>query len=163
MSDEIISALAEFVRESLELRVLAEMPVTDSAPAEVLGSLRDVRRRLDRTEEILARAVRLKARAHRAATLANASADDAWDQAIRRTRAAPIQAGGEYSSARERHAEANLAILDLRHAARRATDLAHHCDEAVDVIRLAHRGLEGARQDTLAVLRAYAFESHLER
>jgi len=163
MSADFTTLLTGHVRETLDLRLGAELPHPQATPSEVLAGLQDIRRRIDRVEELLSQVMRARARAQRAATLAQAEADDAWDEAIRRVRSAPLQAGGEYSSARERHAEANLAILDRRHAARRAAELAHQCDEATDVIRLAHRGLDGVRQDCLAILRALAFESHLER
>lgn len=159
---DLVQVLTGYVREVLDLRMGAELPAT-VAPADALASLQDIRRRIDRAEELHSRAIRVRARAHRAAHAADAEADDAWDQAIKRVRGQPVTPGGEYASARERHAAANLDIIDLRHTARRARETAHHCDEALDVIRLAHRGLDGVRQDALAVLRTYAFESHLER
>ncbi len=160
---DLPTVLGSYVTEALQLRLGVDTSRSGVAPALTLEHLQDVRRRLDRVEELLTRGIRVRARAQRAAAAAQAAVDDAWDAAIRKVRAAPVQAGGEYSSARERHAEANLAVLDLRHAARRAHETAHHCEEAVEVIRVAHRGLDGVRGDALAVLRTLAFESHLER
>ncbi len=160
---DIPTTLGGYVREALALRLAPDLPGVAATSVEVLAGLQHVRRCLDRVEELLGMTLRVRARAQRAAVVAQATADDAWDNAIGRVRSAPVKAGGEFTSARERHAEANLVILDLRHAARHAVELAHHCDEAVEIIRLAHRGLDGVRQDHLAILRALAFESHLER
>jgi hypothetical protein len=163
MSDEVRAALAAYMETALELRFGVALPVSQSAPSEISECLLDVRTRLDRVEAMYTGAIRIKARAHRAAAHAKATFDDAWDTAAVDRRTAPVRRGDEYATAKERHAEANLATLDLRHSSRAADELAHHCDEAVDVLRLAHRGLDGVRQDILTMLRAAQFESHLER
>jgi hypothetical protein len=164
MSDEELGpVLDRFVAEALQLRMVSDLPVTAGTAAEAIAFLGTVRARLDRIEEMLSRVLRLRARAQRAHTVATAAADDAFDTAITRQRAAPVQSGGEFSSARERAALANLAVMDLLHAARRTALTAHMCDEAVDLIRLAYRGLDGLRTDTATLLRSLAFESHLER
>jgi len=152
-----------YIAQVRALRDLPVLPGPGHAPADVLEHLHEIRSRLDRVEELLSNTLRLRAAAQRNAVIASGEVDDAWDLAIRRLRAAPVQSGGEFTSARERHAEANLAVLDARHAARRAVQTAHRCEEAAEVIRLAHRGLDGARADILTVLRTLAFESHLER
>lgn len=163
MSDDVRAVLAGYITEALDLRFSGESLKPGASPAEVLDNLYGVRLRLDRIEELHARALRVKARAQRAATLATATADDAFDRAAQTRRTAPVIRGDEFSSARERTAEANLATLDERIAARQATDLAHHTDEAVDVIRLVHRGLDGVRHDLHTVLRAMTLETNLER
>lgn len=150
------------VTEAIGLRVGADLAGTLD-PADLAATLRDVRARQDRVEELLRTTLRLRARAHRRAQLAQHGLDDAFDQALHNHRAAPVARGGEFTSAHERDAEANLATIDLRFAARTANTLAHRCDETVDVLRLTHRGLDGVRQDIHALLRAAAFESHLER
>lgn len=163
MSDDVQAALNGYLQQALALRFDGEPPSLHATPKELLDALLDTRHRLDRAEAILGRAIRLRARAHRASAAATAVADDAWDWAVQRARSAPVTRGGEYSSARERHADANLAVLDVRRAARAATDLVSSCDEATDVIRLAHRGLADLRYELLTVLRTLQFESHLER
>lgn len=150
------------VTEAIGLRAGADLAGTLD-PADLAAALRDVRGRQDRVEELLRTTLRLRARAQRGAQLAQHALDDAFDQAIHTNRAASVTPGGEYSSARERTAEANLATIDLRGTARGTHTLAHRCDETVDVLRLTHRGLDGVRQDIHALLRAAAFESHLER
>lgn len=163
MSDDIRELLSGYAGEALDLRFAGGLPGPQSAPKQILDALLDVRRRLDRVEALLGRAVRIRARCARASAAAKAAADDAWDRAAQRGRSAPVARGDEFSSARERHADANLAVLDERRAAREAAGLADHADEAVEVLRLAHRGLADLRQDVMAILRALQFESHLDR
>lgn len=100
--------------------------------------------------------------------MATQTAEDAWDRASQlvreQARNIPVtRRSDEFLTGKERAADTNLAVLDQRIAARQAADLAHTCDEAVDVLRLSHRGLDGVRQDLLTILRTLAFESHLER
>ncbi len=164
MSAEIPAVLDEYLSEAQDLRTsLPPMPDTQAAPAEVHDYLLDVRRRLDRMEHLLATAVRVRGRVRRAAANATHQADDDWDEAILKVRAAPVRRHDEYSSAKERSAEANLATMTARRAARAAADLASTCDEAAEVLRLLHNGLDNVRRDTLTVLRLVQFESHLER
>jgi len=161
---DLADRLNTHLTEAILLRgELPPMPGTQAAPHEVHEHLLDVRRRLDRVEHLLALGLRVRAMAHRGVARSTADAEEAWDDAILRVRSAPVRRGDEYSSARERAAEANLATIEARRAVRAAQDAASHCDEAVDVLRTLHRGLDSVRQDTLAVLRLMQFESHLER
>lgn len=156
-------SLETFIEEARALREVDPMPDTQAPPHEVHTYLLDVRRRLDRIEQILALATRARAHAKRQAATATAAADDDWDAAVTRLRNQPVRRGDEYSSARERAAEANLECLSARKNARSATDALSHADELLDVVRLLHKGLDGIRQDTLTTLRLVQFESHLER
>lgn len=169
MADQSASAkfdiglfLDQAITEAIKLRAGTDLGGTLD-PGEMSATLRDVRGRQDRVEELLRNAVRLRSRVQRAAQLTQHCLDDATDQALHNNRSASVSQLGEYSSARERTAEANLATIDLRVNARDAHQLAHRCDETVEVLRLTHRGLDGVRQDIHALLRASAFESHLER
>ncbi len=152
-----------YLREARALRAVDPLPDAQAPPHEVHGYLLDVRRRLDRLEQILALATRARALAKRTATEALTTADEAWDEACMKIRTNPVRRGDEYSSARERAAEANLACLSTSRAARRAAESLAHADELLDVLRLLHKGLDGVRQDTLTTLRLVQFESHLER
>jgi hypothetical protein len=160
---DIPSLLDGYLREAIELRMLAELPALSSSMVDIQGALLDARQRQDRVEELMRNAMRIKARAQRSATAATLTADEAWDQAAVSNRTAPVQRGEEYMSGKERHAHANLAVLDLRRAARAAQELAHICEEAVDVLRTVYWGVSGVRDDIRELLRTTAFESHLER
>lgn len=163
MSQDLDQFVSTMINEVLTLRTTVQWPSLEAGPSELLHFLLDIRKRQDRVEEIFSSVVRLRSRAQRVSSIADAVVEDAWDKAAVKRRGAGVQRGDEFSSARERHAEANLDVLDLRHAARQAAQQAQLADEAVDVIRLAHRGLDGVRQDVLTVLRALQFETHLER
>lgn len=154
--------LDQAVTEAVKLRADTDLGGTLD-PADLAHTLRDIRGRQDRVEELLRQVTRIRGRAVLAAQLAQHKLDDGVDQALHTNRTASVSRLGEYSSAHERDAEANLATIDLRFAARAAHQLARRCDETVDVLRLTHRGLDGIRQDIHALLRASAFESHLER
>lgn len=163
MSEELRTALSTMMAEALDLRLGVKLPAAGSGLIEIEQSLLDVRRRQDRIEELLGNAIRAKARCHRAANHATAAAHDAFDQALQAARSGPVMRGGEYVSAKERQAEANLATMSARIAQRNAEDLHMVCEEAVDLLRLTWRGIDGARQDLLTLIRSAAFESHLER
>lgn len=156
-------SLQSMVDEALEHRITAILPPVGASSAMVQESLHAVRQRLDRVEELLGKALTLRARAHSRATNAQHVLDDAWDLAAQRRRTAPVAFGAEYTSARERNAEANLATLDQRAAQRIHADAAQRCDNAVEFLRLTYRGLEGIRQDHHMILRALQFESSLDR
>jgi hypothetical protein len=162
MSDDDVRAqLDELVVEAIRLRFDTPPPRLRS-PHELLDALYDVRVRLDRVEQILSQAQRLRARARDAAASAEALAEEAWDRAAQQARNSPVSRD-DYSSARERAAEANLAVLTERRTARAASALASYVDNQVDVLRTANRGLDGLRHDLLAALRAFQIESSLER
>ena len=67
MPADFTTLLTGHVRETLDLRLGAELPTVHAAPSEVLGNLLDVRRRIDRVEELLSQVLRARARAQRAA------------------------------------------------------------------------------------------------
>lgn len=159
----IKNQIDELIREALTQRFGVKVPAATAAPLEVREALYEARARLDRVEELLGKAVLLAATAREFAGLATATLDDAWDEKIVQLKNSPVRQGSEYPTARERHAEANLAVLDLRRKSRAADEVVAQCEKAVTVIRLAHRGLEGVRQDFRTWLDAFKFESHLDR
>lgn len=132
-----------------------------AAGDELLECLLDVRTRLDRLEELLGNALRLRGEVHRRHTAVRVQVDDAWDEAAVRQRASTVR--DEYSSAKERTAATNLEVLDLRRAERAADADARACDEAVEQIRLRYRGLSELRQDIHTIVKARQFESTLDR
>ncbi len=165
MPADISDLLDAYVTEVLELCLGYEAPDW-GAVGHVEASTRtlaDIRKRLDRVDELLSNTITLRGRLHRIATAAKSVADHAWDTAAMKRRAAPVQRGEEFYSAREREAEANLASINERHTAKQAADQAHTADTAYEVIRLNQRGLERVRTDLLAVMRAVQFESSLDR
>lgn len=166
--DQMREVVDRAVGEAVILRFDTPSPSFDADPAEILTALQDVRRRLDRVEELYANSMRVKAQAQRDRAVCQALADDAWDTAItgartgRRT-VAVINTRDEFVSAKERDAEANLATVEHRRKARQADDAYTAIAANVEVLRTIHRGLDSVRHDLLTVLRTLAFESTLDR
>ena len=164
MSDDnpdLRSTLAAMVDESLRLRMAAQLPKPDASTGELLDALLVVRSSIDRMEELLATSLQLRGFAARKHTVCRVQVEDAWDEVAVRTRQSAVR--DEYSSAKERAAAANLEVLDLRRLERRAQRDLQICDEAVESIRLRHRGASDLRQDVLAVIRIRQFETAMER
>lgn len=166
-ADDIRTTVEGYIAEALELRVGVEVPAPGSDPKHILESLLAARQRLDRVEELLHRALRIRHRIQRSLTVVRAQHDDARDAALtdaRQQRGGPVTRDtDQYSSAQERAAAANLATLELRRFLRQTEEVASYCDEAVDLLRLAHRGLEGVRMDHMTIVRSTQFESTLDR
>jgi hypothetical protein len=168
---ELEHHLAGWTAEAVELRFGAAgdplgavgLPPTESGPQQVLESLLRVRSRLDRVEALAVRATRARGRLQRASQAAKAQAGEAWDREIARVRSSPVRRGDEFTGPRERYAEANLATLVEQRTERQSSLLLVSADTAVDAIRQCQRGLDSLRQDHIAVMRSYQFESHLER
>lgn len=165
--DATVAQLDQATEEALRLRFGIEFPGFDADPAAVLAAVQDVRRRLDRVEELLAITLRIKAAADHDRNIWQHKTDDEWDQAL--VNARDVRKGvvfrerDEFSSAKERAAEANLATFSLRRKARDAAEIANQCAATADILRLTQRGLDGIRHDLLATLRTLAFESTLDR
>lgn len=158
-------SLEELVAEAVELRFggsgLPEGQVTPAVAQEVLL---DTRKRLDRVEEILVRVIRLRGSARRRASAEQDQVDDAWAKSIQQIANSPQRRSGyDYSGAKERYAEADLNVLDLRIKQRKASNVADQTQTAYDVVKTCHRGLDTLRTDCTAFLRSLQFESHLER
>jgi hypothetical protein len=157
--------LEALLSEALGLRSGLSLPSINQGPVEVLERLIDVRTRLDRVEELLSRAVRFRTAVRSRLKEASGSLDEAWAtkvaQPSARRRVASDGWGG--SAPRERYAEADLATLDEKRNVRRLEQWFDQVNDAVEVIRQAHRGLDTTRQDLHLILRAISVESALER
>lgn len=163
MNQDLTKLLTSHLDEVMAHRFGFKMPPLHASPTEVHESLLDVRNRLDRVEQKLGEVIRIKGVAGRYLAAATARVEDAWDEVVTEARKKPVARGDEYSSAKERHAEANLAVFDKRRAQRAAQDLYSKAEEKTDLIRLAHRGLADTRHELLTILRAVQFESSMDR
>jgi hypothetical protein len=141
--------------EARELRA-AQQPGEADGPTEVRKRLVDIRRRLDRLEQITADLGRIRARADAMTRNAQDAYDDAYAESARNARPA------EFSSARERDAvhvaHALNELIALRWAQRRLAEVA----EAYEYAKTLHRGLDGARRDEATLLSAMTVENRLE-
>jgi hypothetical protein len=166
MSDDIEMAAAtlnSFVTEALKLRFDVHMPSVGASPEQLSESLLDVRRRLDRVEDLVGRSVLLTAACRQGYLALKADADDDWDQALVRQRKTPVGHNDEFAAAKERYALATMDVLDKRRIERSARELADHAVAATEVLKLSLRGLSETRQDLLGLLRHIQFETTLDR
>lgn len=158
----LVDTLGPYVVESFELRAVG-LPEGNPGPQELMESLRLIRTRVDRLEAILATAVRIRGRAGRAHEAARAVATDAWNTASRATRTGQQRQNTDFIAPRERYADADLATLEERREERNAREVLSVAEESLEVIRIAHRGLDGLRRDLDALLQAQRVERSVER
>lgn len=165
-ADEARDRIRGWLQEAVDLRGNLGMDAYDdlSNPYQVVEQLSRVRATLDRIEELLVLATRAKASLTRAHRTTKDEQQLAWDQHVTSQSALkrPVLTQ-EYVTGKEKFAEANLATLELQRAERKSLEVLSFAEEALDVIRIIHRGLEGIRQDLLAQIRAIQVESQLER
>ncbi len=164
--DETVKAATEKISslmdEVLELRTqILVSPSSETTPVQLIDGLKDVRRRLDRTEDILVSLLRYKAIAHTLKSGLAADQEDAWDAAVTSS-SKSRQINSDFSSAKERYADANLATLESLRKLRKAERFYDSCDSAVEQCRIMYRGLERVRQDIMTVMKSQQFIQNLE-
>lgn len=156
--------ITEWLRQALDLRrtVSERYPRSTAGPEDVHAYLSDtVRPALDRLEGLLQQAASWKAGSDRMAAISRDAYEDAWNHtwsAQRNTRRM-----AEYSTGREREAEIDLAVFEIKKTWRQARSVAAQFAEAERRLTIVYRGVEGTRQDILARLRSYQVLSSLER
>lgn len=144
--------------EALDLRFGASpLPPSGSGPHVLQDSLVVLRQRLDRCEGLMAAVIQARGRSRRASTEGKNLAEDAWGHAIH---GMPKR---EYEGPRERYAEASLLSFEQQRESRQAARLLDVVQESYDVVKLSMDGLSSLRYDHVAALRAFSFESSLER
>lgn len=147
-----------WIAEAVQLRSEVDMPIGWApGPADLRDLLTQVRARQDRVDELVVNTTRLRAAASRAAVAAKAELDDKWDAAAARVPASDFQTG------RDRQAQINLLIVGTARAARQADEKLSRASEAVDVLRVVQRSLDGFRIDVHRLLQALTIEQSLER
>jgi aromatic ring-cleaving dioxygenase len=164
----IEAAIQNWVREALELRHGAgedpEGPLGNidySRGGNAISALLvRVRSRSDRVDMLLANVTQAKARTRRAQQAAEFEASVAYDTATK-TNAANRRV--EFSTARERHADAALDSLEQKRVAHHAERTVSIATEAYEVINQIHWQLESIRKDLRAAIHNIQFESSLER
>lgn len=159
--------IVAWVEEALELRHgAAEDPeggldgVLDvDTPVAAVHQLRRVVQRADRVDALLANATRARARAKRAEDAAKFQAARAYDEAAQQVGARRV----EFSTARERHADASLNSFEQQRIAHHAARTVSIASEAHEVINQVHWQLDTLRKELRAVLNAFQFEASMDR
>ena len=128
-------------------------------PAEIMDLLRRVRARADRVDELLSKVTLARGRARRAKEEAAFAADRALMEATQQRAARRV----EFSSAKEREADAKLDAFEERRVAYLRDRLVSVTNDAFEVVSQVHWQLDSIRKDLRASLHALQFESGLER
>ena len=164
--DELEQQVLSWVDEALELRHGAAgdpkgsiRGAAQETPEEALDLLLRIRVRSDRVDELLSKATLARGRARRSREEAAFAADLALMEATQRRAAARV----EFSSGREREAEAKLDSFNERRVAYLRERLVSVTNDAYDVISQIHWQLDAIRKDLRATIHALQFESGLER
>lgn len=162
MSDDIEKKLLEWAEEALELRhgtggdpegkiFLLPLEVGMYKHVEMLQR---VRIRLDRVEELQAKARQAKGRVVRMREQADFEASIAYDTAMQQQGASRVR---EYVTAAEKNADASLASLEKKREAHRLKRLESLTTEVLDVIGQCYWGLGKLREDILQLLKLQQF------
>lgn len=158
--------LMAWVAEALELRHGAagdpEGPIRGSAQTssdEIMDLLLRVRTRSDRVDELQSKVTLAKGRAKRAKDDSAFAADQALMLATQQRGNNRV----EFSSAREREADAKLDAFTERRVLYQRDRLVSYSNDAYEVITQIHWQLDAIRKDLRASLHALQFESGLER
>lgn len=155
----IHAVTADLLNKAAGLRAVNQ-PQERAIPHVLHDTLVYVRANLDRLEVVLGQAMDLKHATAMEARRQEQAEQDAWDDEADKARK---QGRGEYEGAQERYAYWRLKTRDQRALARQAREEADVAADCEAKVRLMYRGLDSARQDLHARLRAVAFESALER
>lgn len=165
-TDGAEAKLREAVDVARKLRDVGALPPIEHGPVAVLSMLQLVRVRLDEVETVLSQVSSFRTGARALLREAEASVDDKWAESVGQAPAsAPNRASfsGFETAPRERYAKADVAVLGERRAARKRGRVLDAASDALDQIRLAHRGLDGIRMDLHLLLRAQGIEGRYER
>lgn len=145
LSQELQKSLEEYIEKSLKLRFEFQIPEFASEGVELHRALVDVQSSLTSIEHFLSLATRAKATLDRKEAHSRMVWQEAWDRAISATNKKP--SFGDYTTGKEKAAEANLATLEEARSLRHVQEMQSFANEAVDVIRLNYYGLDKVRQD----------------
>lgn len=149
-----------------QLRDVGQLPAVEHGPLPLVEMLRLVRSRMDQVESLLSEVSRFRTDARALLKEAEATVEDRWAERVVEPRAARRRASfdGSFDAApREKYAAADLAVLEDRRKARRRDRMMDSCNDAVDQIRTAYRGLDGVRMDLHVLVRGLSVETRLER
>jgi hypothetical protein len=148
--------------KSIELRQIV-VPDASAHVHTVHAALVQARGKLDALEELVSQAIALKGTTSRGERAARDAVDDAWDAEYHRRR----QAGRfseDYKSAKEKDAEINLAIREVRLNHREMTEVLSDVTECLDRLKLKYFAMRDIREELLTRAKTILpFETHLDR
>lgn len=152
MSDKVKSAVKDIIEESLSLRKAVEVDFS-SSDEELAESRQDIRRKIDRMEELLNIVVRIRYAYKRTVDKEQAELDEAWDRAVRDSKP-KVAFGSDMIAPRERYADANLKTLEQHRKVNDSKEVLSHVQEAEEVVRNCYKGLDGLRLEVASVIKS---------
>ncbi len=152
MSENIRAECKAAIEEALSLRKTEEIDF--SLSEETLAALRkDIRRKIDRLEELLNNCVRVRASYKRMVDREQAALDEAWDRAVRDSKP-KVAFGSDMIAPRERYADANLKTLEQHRKLLSTKELLSHVQETEEIVRNCYKGLDGLRLELASVIKS---------
>lgn len=156
--NDMEKSMVAWATEAIELRFgdagdpegRVRLPDWEAGQPVMIASLARVRIRLDRTEELQTKAMRARGRLTRIQSDAAFEAQRAYDEAAVHRSAFRSQ---EYTSAKERNAEAALDSFEQKRAAHQAEKLVAMSQQVEEQIKHCYWGLVKLREDHLTLLR----------
>ncbi len=163
---DLETQVVSWVKEALDLRHGTggdPQGLLKGAPEETTGEIMElllrVRARADRVDELLSRVTLARGRAKRAREEAAFAADRALMEATQQR----ASRRAEFSTGKEREADAKLDAFEERRIAHQGDRLVSVTNDAYEVVNQVHWQLDAIRKDLRASLHALQFESSLER
>ena len=163
------TAIIGWVEEALELRHgeagdpdgRIELPAFETGRDGVLATLRRVRVRLDRLEELQAKSRQAKGRVSRVKANAEFEAQVEYDRAMQQRGNTRVR---EYVTADEKRADAALDTIAQKRVVHQTNRLQSIADEAYDVVKGCYWGMDKIRTELLEMLKVHeslwAVETH---
>jgi hypothetical protein len=152
-------AAAEHMRGQVKSAFLAAR--SQATPAAYRQALVDVRAVQDSLEEYVSLAITVKGMFSRVVADKQAAYDEVW--AVEVDRDGKSGARREMEGPRERYARHDAKVFGQLRAWRQAEQQLSLASEVLDDVQLRYRAVNATREDLIAILRSYSFESNLDR
>ena len=165
-SEKTIEALmSEYLTEAVSLRYSLPTIPENADQSVLLSVLQQYRANLDRLEELMVRAFIKKGIYYRRLKELQDAAQDKWDESLSKAtekKGLSLVSQQEFIAPKEKYANANLATLEQRHAVRKAENAYSWTESTSDVLLKMYRGMDSARQDLLARIKAIPMVNSME-
>jgi hypothetical protein len=132
-----------------------------ATPAAYSQALVDVRTIQDSLEEYVSLAIVVKGTFSRASSAAQGAYDEVW--AAEADRDGRTSVRRDMEGPRERYARHDVKVFGQLREWRQSEQRLSLAQEVLDTVWLRYRAVNATREDLLAILRSYAFESSLDR
>lgn len=154
-------ARAEYIRA--QVKAVYDNARQQASPHAYRQALEQVRSYQDSMEEYVSLAISVKGALVRQAMTAQFAYDESWGQQADQNSKTSVRRGEEMEGPRERYARFDMNVFPQLREHRQAEQRTALAQELLDDMWLRYRAINATREDIATILRAYAFESSLER